>query len=172
MISAKRIMIFGRAGSGKSTFALYVSKRLNLPLYHLDKYFFIDNWGACPKEEFLKIQQNFVDQEEWIIDGNSINSLEMRYARADIAIYMCYSRILCIWRVIKRFFTKDPAIDDRAPNCKERITFSLLRYMWNFDERVKNIIVNLKSKYPTVEFHKITNDAELKTLLHKLIYKD
>ena len=35
----QRIMIFGRPGSGKSTFAVELALKLNLPLYHLDKYF-------------------------------------------------------------------------------------------------------------------------------------
>lgn len=36
----QKICIFGRPGSGKSTFALQLHKKLNLPLYHLDKYFY------------------------------------------------------------------------------------------------------------------------------------
>jgi len=38
----KKIMIVGIPGSGKSTFALKLSQFLDLPLYHLDKYFFIN----------------------------------------------------------------------------------------------------------------------------------
>jgi adenylate kinase family enzyme len=38
--SFKRIMIFGRPGSGKSTFATWLSRALNLPLHHLDKHFY------------------------------------------------------------------------------------------------------------------------------------
>lgn len=55
--SPKRIMIFGIPGSGKSTFALKLSRLLNLPLFHLDKYFFVSGWEERNYEEFLQIQQ-------------------------------------------------------------------------------------------------------------------
>jgi adenylate kinase family enzyme len=39
-----RICIFGRPGSGKSTFAHKLHLKTGLPLYHLDRYFFVANW--------------------------------------------------------------------------------------------------------------------------------
>ena len=64
-------MIFGRPGSGKSTFANKLSKEINTPLYHLDKYFYVDNWIERDYQEFLQVQQDIVNQPSWIIDGNS-----------------------------------------------------------------------------------------------------
>jgi adenylate kinase family enzyme len=52
----KKIMIFGRPGSGKSTFALDLQKMLKIPFYHLDKYFFRDNWVERDYDEFLEKQ--------------------------------------------------------------------------------------------------------------------
>jgi adenylate kinase family enzyme len=154
-------MIFGRPGSGKSTFAYNLSKRLNLPLYHLDKYYFTNNWQERKREEFLQIQQGIVNQEKWIIDGNSIRSLEMRYQRADVVIYFTYPHLLCLFRVIKRLFSKNPQIQDRAEGCPERVGWALLKYMWQFEDRVKDSIQMLQAKYPHVKFYKITMDSEL-----------
>ncbi len=39
-------MIFGRPGSGKTTFAFQLSQKTGLPLYHIDRHFYIDNWIA------------------------------------------------------------------------------------------------------------------------------
>ena len=97
-------MIFGRSGSGKSTFAHDLHKITGLPLYHLDKYFFTRNWVERDKQEFLDIQQSIVDTHFWIIDGNSIKSLEMRYRRADLVLYLNFPRWLCYIRVFKRIF--------------------------------------------------------------------
>lgn len=160
----KRIMIFGLPGSGKSTFALKLSKQLHLPLYHLDKYFFVDNWVERDKEEFLNIQKSLVDQDKWIIDGNAIRSLEMRYKRADLVIYMCYPRWVCIVRVFKRLFTKDPAIFDRAENCEERVSWKLLTYLWGFDKRVSPILEKVGSLYPATPVHVIKTDKDLKEI--------
>ena len=70
-MAIKRIMIMGRSGSGKSTFAYRLHVQTKLPLYHLDKYFFTDFWVEQDYQQFLGLQQSFVNEDEWIIDGNS-----------------------------------------------------------------------------------------------------
>lgn len=174
-ISAARIMIIGRPGSGKSTLALRLAQKLKLPLYHLDKYFFVENWAKRDYEEFLAIQQNIIDQERWIIDGCSIKSLEMRYARAQICIYLLYPRWLCLYRLIKRIFTKNPAIDDRAQGCDESISWELIKYMWTFEyrenNRVERLLTDLQKKYSYVHFYIVRNNAELSKFFNLLCEK-
>ncbi len=154
-----KIMIFGRPGGGKSTFAVEIQKILKIPLYHLDKYFFIENWTKSWEEreyeEFLKIQQELVDKGQWIIDGNCLASLENRYSKATHCFYFNLSRIICIWRVLKRYFNKNTEIDDRPKNCKETITFKFVKYIWNFEKRVAPKITFLKKKYPGVKFYEL-----------------
>jgi adenylate kinase family enzyme len=113
-VTYNRIMIFGRPGSGKSTFALMLHNITFIPLYHLDKYFFSSNWKEVEYKDFLEIQKSIVDQEKWIIDGNSTKSFEVRYARANLPIYFNYPRYICYWRVFKRLFYKNKCIDDRT----------------------------------------------------------
>ena len=57
----------GRSESGKSTFAYELHQKINFPLYHLDKYFFTDYWQERHYKEFIAIQQELVNQEQWII---------------------------------------------------------------------------------------------------------
>jgi adenylate kinase family enzyme len=89
----KRIMIFGRSGSGKSTFATWLAEKLTLPLHHLDKHFYVANWVERDYNEFLQIQQNLVNSDCWVIDGNSIRSLEMRWSKADFSPPISYLKI-------------------------------------------------------------------------------
>lgn len=167
-----KIMIIGRPGSGKSTFALQLAQKLNLPLHHLDKYFFTANWIPRNYQEFLTIQQKLVDQDHWIIDGCSLRSLEMRYQRADVCIYFNYPRWLCLYRLIKRMFHKDPAILDRAPECTESISWKLIKYTWTFnyrkDHRLIKQLTMLKKNYPEVLFHTVYNDRDLEQLMKML----
>lgn len=158
-------MIFGLPGSGKSTFSMHLSRKLNLPVFHLDRYFFVKDWIERDKKEFLEIQKSFVDQEKWIIDGNAIRSLEMRYKRADLVIYMAYPRVVCLFRVFKRLFQKDPHIKDRALGCKERISWRLLKYLWGFEKKVSLILQDLRNTYPSTPIYKITKEKELKRIL-------
>lgn len=168
----QRIMVIGRPGSGKSTLALALKTGLHLPLYHLDKYFFLSNWIERDYQEFLTIQQQFVESECWIIDGNSTKSFEVRYSQADTCLYFNFPRWLCYWRVFKRRFSKNPAIDDRAPDCKEIVSRSLLRYMWAYEKRVHFLLNTLKQKYPHVNFIELRTNRDISLLEKNILMLD
>jgi adenylate kinase family enzyme/RimJ/RimL family protein N-acetyltransferase len=160
-----KIMIIGRPGSGKSTTAKKLHQFLKIPLYHLDKFFFLANWQARSEAEFLKIKSNFLHQPEWIIDGNATKSFELRYQYATHCLYFNFPRYLCYWRIIKRLFNKDMAIDDRALGCKETIRWYLVQYTWSFEARVADKLKKLKEKYPQTIFIELKNQKELITFL-------
>jgi len=168
-----KITIFGRPGSGKTYFAYQLSKKLNLPLYHLDKYFFVANWVERDYQEFLDIQQKLVNQEDWIIDGNSLQSLEVRYSRAQVCIYFNYPRYICLWRILKRRFFKDPNINDQPEGSKRIVRWKLIKYMWTFEYRLNNRLtkqlIELKSKYPAVKFYEINNDKQRQKLFNQML---
>ncbi len=161
-------MVFGRPGSGKSTFALKLHQSTSIPLHYLDKYFFSANWQERNYQEFLDIQQSIVDLPSWIIDGNNTKSLEMRYCKADLVLYFNYPRSICYLRVFKRLFDKNPEIKDRADGCKEKVSFSLLSYMWSFEKRVEDKIKNFQNKYPKARFIEIKSDEDLTILAKKM----
>merc|ERR1712096_49008 len=52
-------------------------------------------------------------------------------------------------------------IDDRANNYPERLTFRLLKYMFQFDQRVRQQIEQFGRKYPDVISHEIKSDMDL-----------
>jgi adenylate kinase family enzyme len=164
-------MIFGRPGSGKTIFAFELSQKLKLPLDHIDKYFYTSNWVERDYEEFLNIQKELVSKDHWIIDGNATRSLEMRYKRANIVIYFCYPRFKSLFNIIKRkfFYKKNININDRADGCHETIRWSLIKYIWTFENRVKDKIKELNLQYPEVKFYKITNDREREEIKNKIL---
>lgn len=160
----KRIMIFGRPGSGKSTFSYHLHKKTGTPLYHIDKIIYQAGWVERDQQEFLKDLQTCIDQPEWIIDGNGKASIEKRYPHADIVLYFRMPRYLCYWRVLKRYFTKDRRIDDRAQGCPEIIWWKLITYMWNFEKIFNPTIEQCKKLYPTIPFVEITNEQEFQAV--------
>lgn len=160
-----RIMIFGKPGSGKSTFAQHLHEKTNLPLYHLDRHFYTQNWIERDYQEFMKIQHKIVSQDRWIVDGNNTKSFNLRYLRSQLCIYFNYPRRLCLWRIFKRKFAgKNPLIKDRADGCSENMRWSLIKYTWTFECRVNQHIAELRSHYPEVKFIEIRNNADLKKL--------
>lgn len=166
---AQRIMIFGRPGSGKSTWALKLHTVTRLPLYHLDKYFYQAHWKERNYQEFLALQQALVDSEARIIDGNCTRSLEMRYQKADLVVYFNYSRLTCYGRVFKRLWDKNKALDDRAQGCNETVNSKLLKYMWGFEDKVSASVACLRQRYPATRFVEINHDDQLRVLEQELI---
>jgi len=170
-LNPKRIMIFGRPGSGKSTFAVRLSHSLNLPLHHLDKYFYVENWVERDYSKFLQIQQDLVNSDAWIVDGNSTRSLEMRFSKADLVLYFNFPKIICYWRILKRLLKPNISFDDRAPGCHETIRWSLIKYMWSFEERVAKDVKSFKKQYPQAVFKEIRNNDDLNQLKNELVGK-
>src|SRR3989338_1455920 len=97
-----KIMVFGTPGSGKSSFAQVLSEELRLPFYQLDKYFFFENWKEKEHQEFLEIQEKLVENDDWVIVGNALHSLEMRYQRAHVAIYFSFCPFASLCRLFKK----------------------------------------------------------------------
>lgn len=169
----QRIAIIGLPGSGKSTFAIRLGKTLSIPVHHLDKHMF-EGRTKRDKQEFLSVKEALVNGESWIIEGCSLSTLEIRFARADTIIYFHLPRWLCIWRVFKRLFTFEKRISDTG--CLNGINWTLIKYIWNFDRDKRENIEELRERYPNVEFliFRHTQDSEkylracLKTLKRHL----
>lgn len=163
-----RVMIFGLPGSGKSTFATKLAQHLNLPIFHLDKHFYIENWIERDYQEFLDIQQHFVDQPKWVIDGNAMQSLEMRFQKADTAIYFHFPVFVCLWRILKRVFQKAWHIPDLAEGCTKSVRFKLIKYMFQYHKRYSPKMDALRQKYPQVRFYIFKSDREAAAFLNSV----
>ena len=118
--------------------------------------------------EFMQIQQSIADSDSWIIDGNCISSLEARWSRADVALYFNYPWYICLFRLMKRQFEDRKNIDDRADNCPERLTLRLLKYMFQFNQKVRQQIEQFEGKYPDVISHEIKSNMDLVNIGSKL----
>ncbi len=159
-------MIIGLPGSGKSTFAAKLGRLLDIPVHHLDRHRFVANGGKRDKQEFLEIQKALLKEESWIIEGCSISTFEMRFARADIVIYFYFSRPLCIWRIIKRLFSHDKTLSDTG--CANVFSWELVKYIWSFDRENREGIEQLRKKYPHTAFWIFKNSKDADQYLEKL----
>ena len=90
-----KLVILGRGGSGKSTFA----KRTGLPYVELDKLF----WGPDLKPQPLNWLE-VTAGESWVIDGDlgKYDDLVPRVVAADAVIVLDISLWRCVWRVLRR----------------------------------------------------------------------
>ena len=50
----KKIVIPGNSGAGKTTLALQLQQKLNLPLYHLEQLWWLPGWKEDTRENTAK----------------------------------------------------------------------------------------------------------------------
>ena len=162
----KRILVIGCPGSGKTTFALKLSEKLNIPCVHLDKLFWKSGWVECSPQEFDCLLDKELKKESWIMDGNYSRTLSRRLEFSDTVVYFDYPRLLCIFRVLKRVIQNYGSTrTDMADNCPERFDFEFIKYIWNFNNINRKIIIDSLKLYKNLKIFIVRNKTEYKKLL-------
>ena len=99
-----KVSVIGYSGSGKSTLAKKLSEISDVPLLYLDKVRFLPGWKERSEQECIEIIENFLKNNEWVIDGNYNNWLyDRRMKESDLIIFMNFSRIRCFIGALKRY---------------------------------------------------------------------
>ena len=159
----KRILILGCPGSGKSTAAKRLAKKINIPVVHLDKLFWRDGWMNVSREEFDALLEDEMKKDAWIIDGNYSRTVAWRLQCADTAIFFDYPTYICLWRVIKRVFLKyGVSRSDMGGNCPEKIDLEFLNYVARFRRTQRGKMLELLSAAKDVNVIIIKNIQQFK----------
>ena len=160
----QRITIVGSGGSGKSTLSRKLAAITGLPITHLDMEFWRPNWERTPHDEWTEKQMGLIEHKQWIIDGNYNSTLELRFAAADLVIFLDISRFVCLLRVLKR---RNKKRTDFPSFLEEKLDWEFLKWIWNFPKNGKDTILRLHKEYPNKPFVVIRNKKELKKILEE-----
>lgn len=168
----KRIMILGNNGSGKSYFAKECSAITGLPLIHLDAEFWRPNWGMPTEGEWRRKITGFVSKEEWILDGmcDHGGTIELRFAAADLVIFLDAGRLTCLMGVLKRQGKKrtDTAVNHHFDEKFDKRFLHFCKGIWCFPKSSRrNNIMALHRKYADKPFFMIHGRREMNRLLRQ-----
>ncbi len=97
-----KILVIGCPGAGKSTFARKLHDKTHLPLYYLDRIWHKPDKTNVSPEEFDTCLKTILAQNQWIIDGNYLRTLEMRIAACDKIFFLNYPVDICLNGVQER----------------------------------------------------------------------
>lgn len=92
----KKIIVIGSPGAGKSTFARKLREKTGIPLYYLDMLWHKPDRSNVSQEEFDAGLDSILCQDEWIIDGNYLRTLERRLKACDTVFFLDYPLEVCL----------------------------------------------------------------------------
>ena len=168
--NSKKVLIIGNNGSGKSYFSTKLSEITGLPLVHLDKLYWRENWSHPTRDEWIKTQENLLKQDEFIIDGMYISTLEMRFSQAEAIIFLDIDLQTCIEAIKGREGIKRVDFPEYLEQNQKKFE-ELLIGAYEFDEKRKPRILELKNKYQIKAFIVLETKEEANRYLEEILRK-
>lgn len=155
--AAKRILVLGPCGSGKTFLSCELSRILDLPAVHLDACFWHPGWISTPQPEWRDIVATLISQDSWVMDGTYESTLDLRIPAAEAIIMVNRPRWSCLWGVISRSLKyRNKPRPDAPPD--QPIDFPYLRYIWNYpvksDVLVRELIDRHGPQIPVIRLDK------------------
>ena len=133
--------MIGCGGSGKTTVSRELGRRLDLPVRHIDGYYWRGQ-NDPPKEEWPRIHGELVAAEQWVIDGMKIGVLRERLARADTVVFLDLPRRTCFAGVAQRRIEFRGRLHPDL-GVYDRISWAFIRWIWGFGRRQRPQILAL-----------------------------
>jgi len=99
----KKIAVFGKPGSGKSTLSKSLASTTGIQLHQLDSIVYKENGDLVDRKIYDETHANILSTDSWIIDGfGPIESFNKRLEVADTLIYIDLPYVISYWLVTKR----------------------------------------------------------------------
>lgn len=134
-MNARKILIYGVSGSGKTTFAQRLSAQTGIPFVDVDSLTWEPEWRVVPNDEQVRRISAICSKEEWILDSAYGAWMDIPLHSADLIIGLDYSRTTSFIRLLRRTFAR---VVDRHLICNGnretlRTTFSKNSVLlWHF----------------------------------------
>ena len=151
----QRIIILGAGGSGKTTLAKSLSNLTGINAYYLDKEYWLPNWQRPSDDDWNHKLNDIIANEQWIIDGNYIDSLNKRLAKADLVIMLDINKNICtksiFFRTLKNYFWKR---SDLGNGCTDRFNERYKEFLaWSkaFKQDYFPLLIKKCLEYPNVD---------------------
>lgn len=166
---ARRILVIGCSGGGKSTLSRKIAAALDIPNHSMDReVFWLPNWVERTKSEQRAILSDIVKADRWLLDGSNPSSFDIRLPRTDLVIWVRLPRWRCLLGVFRRARRHiGRHRPDMADGCVEQWPDrEFLSYIWHFERRfAPRIIQEIERHGPNVPVVTLKSHGEMAQLL-------
>ena len=130
-VLGNKICIIGCSSSGKSTLGDMLSKKLNIPVVHLDllAHDYDTNWRRKSDSELIKLHNQVLEKDCWIIEGNYSVCMKERFSMATAVIWLDFNVLTSVVRYIKRCASGDKNRVGKLPGSSKEFSFWLLKHI-------------------------------------------
>jgi adenylate kinase family enzyme len=153
----QRVLVLGRGGAGKSTFARRLSEVLGIHAVELDAHFWSPTLQPPAPADWAEAQALLVAGDRWILDGDlgPYDVLEARLGRADTVVVLDFSLPRCAWRAARR----------------SREAADFWRWVWHYRRRSRpRIREALRRHAPGATVHWLTTPRQARRLLQQVAW--
>lgn len=165
----ERVLVLGSSGSGKSTFARQLGKKLSIEVIHLDSHYWQPDWTYTPEDKWAQKLERLLEKENWIMDGNYLPTLSQRLLYADTVIFLDLNRVKCLWRCVGRYLKyKGENRPELAAGCNEKIDKDFLKWIWNYPREIKPRILEMLGNQPDRRVIVLRGNEDINEFLAKV----
>lgn len=161
----KRILVIGCPGAGKTYFSKRLKEIMGLPVVHMDNLYWNEDKTSISFDELNKKLLPYLQNEEWIVDGNYHDTLKLRLEYATDVFFLKMPREQCIEGILERI---DQPRDDIPWVETKKDAVELIEWTIDYEERTKADEEALLKEYPNVKVHIIKNRDDADKYLEKL----
>ncbi len=159
-----KVLIIGCPGSGKSYFSRHLHNATGLPLFHMDMLYWHADKTHLEDDELTEKLRQILSTDQWIIDGNYNNTLELRMSHADTVCFFDLPVGDCVAGITQRIGQQRSDM----PWVEEELDPEFLEFVTCFGETSKPRILELLQKYPHQTVHRFTTRQESEAFIGDL----
>lgn len=131
----QRISVVGTTGSGKTTLARTLARRMDVPHIELDALNWEPDWKEAPVETFRERVAQAVAAPSWTCDGNYSKLDGIVWRHADTVLWLDYSLAVNLSRLLRRTARRVFNGEECCNGNREQLTRTLSRdsvLLWFF----------------------------------------
>jgi adenylate kinase family enzyme len=98
----RRIVVYGIAGSGKTTLAAHLARALGVPHVELDALFHRPDWSPAPVADFTAAASAATAGNGWVVEGAYSQLQPVIWPKAQLLVALDLPRRVVLPRIVRR----------------------------------------------------------------------